>query len=161
MNQTSLAQTVPFKASGQGAIYNTENGETSGPGQAAHMGGVFGAGVAIPGEPVDQINFPGLFYWNAVDYSMTAANGDKIFFNGGGTVQFIPNDDGTYYAVWSGVFNVEGGTGRFSNVGPAADPISVVATNDPFELDEGAPLPGAIWTYSWTLDGEIDLGHKN
>jgi hypothetical protein len=162
MNQTSIAQTVPFKASGSDAIYNTTTAETSGPGKAAHMGNMFGAGLAIPGGPVDEVNSPGLFYWTAVGYSMTASNGDQIFFNGGGTVQFIPIGGSTYFAVWSGDFNVDGGTGRFSKVGPGAEPIAVVATNDPFELDaNGAPLPGAVWTYSWTLDGEINLGAKN
>lgn len=161
-NQMSFAQTVPFKASGTDATYKTATAETSGPGQATHMGKIIGAGMAIPGGAVDAVNFPGLFYWNAVDYSITAANGDKIFFNGGGTVQFIPIGGSDFFAVWSGDFNVEGGTGRFANVGPGAAPISVVATNDPFELDAmDAPLPGAIWTYSWTLDGEIDLGKKN
>lgn len=162
MNQTSFAQTVPFKARGVDATYNTETAATSGVGQGTHVGRLFGAGMAIPGDAVDEVNSPGLFYWNAVNYSVTAANGDKIFFNGGGTVQFIPIAGSTFYAVWSGDFNVVGGTGRFAKVGPATSPISVVATNDPFELDAmGAPLPGAIWTYSWTLDGEIDLGKKN
>ena len=162
MNQTSFAQNVPFKASGIEAIYNTATAETSGPGTATHMGKISGAGRAIPGKAVDEENSPGLFYWAAVDYSITAANGDKIFLNGGGTVQFIPIAGSTFFAVWSGEFNVEGGTGRFANVGPAAEPISVVATNDPFELDAvGAPLPGAIWTYSWMLNGEIDLGQKD
>ena len=163
MTESSNAQNVPFKASGTNAVYNTATAETIGPGHATHMGNAVGAGLAIPGGEVDPVNFPGLFYWTAANYSMTASNGDKIFFNGGGTVQFIPIVGSTYFAVWSGEFNVEPGqgTGRFSTAGPADEPISVQAINDPFQLDaNGDPLPGAIWTYSWTLDGKIDLGKK-
>ena len=108
VDQACQGQVVPFHASGEGAIYSPETGDTSGPGKATHMGRVFGSGIAAPG--VDLGN--GLFEWSATDYSLRAANGDEIFLEGGGLVQFIPIQGSLFFAVWTGDFNVTGGTGR-------------------------------------------------
>ncbi len=151
--QTSYAQTVPFRASGTDAVYYTATAETSGFGQATHMGRALGSGLAVPIEGTNQ--------WIALGYKFVAANGDEIYFTGGGTIEFFSIGDGEFSAIWSGEFNVVGGTGRFANVGPGDAPITVSAINDPFFLQEdGSPLPGAIWTYSWELTGDIDLGKK-
>lgn len=150
------AQIVPFKASGDQAIYSPSTGATSGPGQATHMGKVLGSGLALPGVEIG----PGLFEWSAPNYQFEAANGDTIALTGGGTVQFVPlNPTGLFFAVWSGEFNVitGSGTGRFANVGPGTAPIQIVAVNDPFTFP---PTEGDIWTYSWNLDGNIDLGKR-
>ena len=153
IDQACLGQVVPFRASGENAIYSPASGETSGPGKATHMGRVFGSGVAAPG--VDLGN--GLFEWSATNYSLQAANGDEIFMEGGGLVQFIPIQGSLFFAVWTGDFNVTGGTGRFSSVKAAAEPIQVTAINNPFTFP---PAEEDIWTYSWSLDGQIDLGNK-
>ena len=150
------AQIVPFKASGDQAIYSPDTGATSGPGQATHMGKVFGSGFALPGVEIG----PGLREWSAPNYQFEAANGDTIALTGGGTVQFVPlNQTGLFFAVWSGEFKVipGGGTGRFANAGPGTAPIQIVAVNDPFTLP---PTTGDIWTYRWNLDGNIDLGKR-
>ena len=83
------AQVVPFKASGDQAIYSPLTGETSGPGKATHMGEVFGSGLALPGVEIG----PGLFEWSAPNYQFEAANGDQIALSGGGTVQFCSLTD--------------------------------------------------------------------
>lgn len=150
------AQVVPFKASGDQAIYSPLTGETSGPGKATHMGEVFGSGLALPGVEIG----PGLFEWSAPNYQFEAANGDQIALSGGGTVQFVPlPTSGIFIAVWFGEFNVipGAGTGRFAEVAPGTGPIQVVAINDPFTFP---PNPGDIWTYNWSLDGDIDLGKQ-
>lgn len=152
-----LAQEVPFKASGQKAIYNPATAFTTATGKATHMGRITGSGVAFPSADLGN----GLFEWTALNYELTAANGDQILFEGGGLVQFIPIEGNLFYAVWSGEFTVTGGTGRFRNVKPGSAPIEVIAINDPFELDEfGNALPGDTWTYSWELNGTIDKGKK-
>jgi len=120
------------------------------------MGKVLGSGLALPGVEIG----PGLFEWSAPNYQFEAANGDTIALTGGGTVQFVPlNPTGLFFAVWSGEFNVitGSGTGRFANVGPGTAPIQIVAVNDPFTFP---PTEGDIWTYSWNLDGNIDLGKR-
>ena len=147
------AQVVPFHASGDQAIYSPFLYETSGPGKATHMGRVFGSGKATPGMDLGN----GLSEWSASDYSLRAANGDEIFFEGGGLVQFIPLQGDQFFAVWSGDFHVTGGTGRFSKVKAAAAPIQVTAINDPFTFP---PAAGDLWTYSWSLNGQIDLGKR-
>ena len=157
LNQTSHAQIVPFRASGSEALYSPDTAITTATGKATHMGKINGSGVAFPTANLGN----GLYEWTALDYEITAANGDQIFFHGGGLLQFIPLGGNMFYAVWSGEFYVDGGTGRFSNVGPASEPIAVVAINDPFELDaNGDPIPGDTWTYSWSLDGKINKGNK-
>ena len=115
------------------------------------MGNVLGSGVAFPTDPTGN---PGEFYWTAIGYTLTAANGDKIDFNGGGTVQLIPLGGTMFTAVWGGELNVLGGTGRFANVGPGTAPINVVAINNPFTFAD------PVWTYSWSLTGDINLGKK-
>ncbi|MEQ1902902.1 MAG: hypothetical protein ABL888_01790 [Pirellulaceae bacterium] len=148
--QAGFAQVVPFKARGDNAIYSQPfiggDGSTSSLGKATHMGKVYGEGQALPTVGNN---------WETVgDYTLTAANGDTIRMNGGGTVDVIPLGGGLFYAVWTGEFNVVGGTGRFANVGPGPAPIAVVAINNPFTF------AGPIWTYSWTLTGKINLGKK-
>ena len=150
------AQLVPFYSSGSNAVYDTSTGYTSGPGKASLMGKVFGSGQAVPVADLGN----GKFAWLALGYSFLAANGDQLFMVGGGTMQYIPLTDGWYYAEWSGEFTATGGTGRFSDATTPV-PLSVIAINDPFQLDEnGQPLEDAVWTYSWEVQGQIDLGHK-
>lgn len=151
------AQVVPFYAEGSDAIYTPDTQETSSFGKARHMGRIFGSGIASPSADLGN----GLFEWTASEYQITAANGDQLFFTGGGTVQFIPIQGNTFFAVWSGEFTITGGTGRFSNAGPGDEPLAVVAINDPFQLqNDGTPIPGDTWTYSWTLDGTFDKGRN-
>jgi len=153
--QTAHAQVVPFKASGDDATYNPDpkSLETLGLGKATHMGKIVGSGVAEPGEELG----PGLFAWSALDYQLTAKNGDTIFLTGGGVVQFVPIEGDLFFAVWTGEFTVTGGNGRFCNVGPAAEPLQVTAINNPFTFPAAE---GDIWTYDWEISGQIDLGKK-
>lgn len=155
--QTSNGQVVPFKASGDMALYSPDTAVTTAIGKATHMGKTIGFGIAFPSADLGN----GLYEWTATDYVLTAANGDKLRLYGGGLLQFIPLDSGKFSAVWLGEFHVAGGTGKFANVSAANEPIEVIAVNDPFVLDEfGNPIPGDTWTYSWELNGEINLGKK-
>lgn len=151
-NVVGQAQIVPFQASGSDATYLQPfiggNGSTYSLGSGTHMGNLVGYGQALPTGVGNN--------WATIgDYTLTAANGDSIYMNGGGTIDVYPLGGDMYYAVWSGQFNVVGGTGRFANVGPGTAPIDVVAVNEPFTFAD------PVWVYSWTLSGDIDLGHAN
>ena len=92
-------------------------------------------------------------FWKLVVQETVAAHGDTLFFSGSGQVEFIPLDDTftTFVAIWEGDFVVVGGTGRFAGAKPAAEPLRVVAINDPFTLLDPA------WSFSWELTGRIVL----
>ncbi len=149
----SLAQVVPFKSSGENAIYSPETGLTTGAGKATHMGKVTTSGLVIPSATSDPL----VLEFEAYDFQFTAANGDQIVFEGGGTVNLIPLGGNLFSAVWSAPFHVVSGTGRFANVGPGTQPVIATAINSPFTLPVS---PGDLWVYSWTLNGDIDLGRR-
>jgi hypothetical protein len=149
IGQVGQAQVVPFKASGKNATYAQPfaggDGSTWSVGQATHMGRMVGYGRALPTGVGNN--------WTTVgDYTLTAPNGDSIFMNGGGTVETFDLGGGLFFAIWTGQFQVVGGTGRFANVGPGTAPIDVVAINEPFTFAD------PTWIYSWSLRGDIDLG---
>ena len=127
--QTSHAQIVPMRASGSGAEFSPCTGLTTGTGRATHMGRVTVSGLVIP-MPTKN---PLVFDFTAVNYDLTAANGDQMFFSGSGTVEFMPVGDGSglFTAFWTSEFHVDGGTGRFKNVGPGDAPLLATAINDP------------------------------
>jgi hypothetical protein len=145
----SHAQIVPYKASGTG-VYTPSTGDYSGPGVATHMGQLTYVGNVAVFPTSNPLVFD---FQSTVDQETIGATGDKIFFSFSGQVELIPLDDvfTTFSAVWSGEFVVEGGTGRFARVGPADEPLQVVATNDPFTIADPE------WTYTWTVDGKIKL----
>ena len=66
-----------------------------------------------------------VFNWYSTALQETiAANGDQLYFSASGQVQLIPLAiPGTFSAIWTGDFVVVGGTGRFANAGPAAQPL--------------------------------------
>jgi hypothetical protein len=97
---------------------------------------------------------PFVFNFNLTAPQQTvAANGDMLYFTGSGQVQLYPLDSTftTFTAIWSGQYQVVGGTGRFANVTPGDRPLQVTATNDPFALSDPE------WTFSWTVEGTILL----
>ena len=143
----SHAQIVPYKASGTG-VYTPSKGDYSGQGVATHMGRLTYVGNVAVFPTSNPLVFD---FQSTVDQETIGANGDKIFFSFSGQVELIPLDGTHFTAVWSGEFVVEGGTGRFANVGPADEPLQVVATNDPFTFADPE------WTYTWTVDGRIKL----
>lgn len=151
--QFSTAQVVPFNATGSVGNYSPETGEFTTAGNATHMGAVTGSGVAFTTADLGN----GLFIWVCPFHEITAADGSQIFLSGGGLVQFIPLGGSDFTAEWSGEFNVDGGNGRFAKIKPGNAPLDVTASNDPFVFP---PAPGDIWTFSWTLDGTIDLGRR-
>jgi hypothetical protein len=144
----SLAQTVPYKASGTGASYNPVTGYYSGTGKATHLGNITFSGDVTTAPTTDPLVFT--FQSNGPTTTV-GANGDAILFTTSGTVQLFTLDGITFTAVWSGTFVVVGGTGRFANVGPGPEPLQVVAINDPFTLTDPE------WTFSWSIDGSITL----
>ncbi|QDU39572.1 hypothetical protein Mal4_39170 [Maioricimonas rarisocia] len=158
--QPADAQVVPFETSTEDAAYSPCTAQYTGTGKATHMGKVSFEGIAIP-IPTDD---PLLFDWIGLSHEVTAANGDTIVMSGGGTLELIPVDPldpaTEFTAIWSGTFEVVGGTGRFANVaGVPGEPLIVEAINDPFVFPpdcESDPL----WTFSATIEGPIDLGRK-
>jgi hypothetical protein len=127
------------------------------------MGKSTGSGLAIPSATGN----PFVLDWVG-EGVFVAANGDTIEFSGGGKIFLQLRADGLFEASWVGQFEIgdidedgKAGTGRFSNVGPGAEPLDVIAINDPFALDDqGNPIPGDIWTYDYEITGEMDLGKK-
>ena len=154
--QRALAQVVPFRAMGENAQYNPGTGQYVGGGQGTHIGRLAGQGqVQLPIVPTGN---PGQFLWKtAVPHVITAADGSTISLIGGGLVQLIPLDTniGLFSAVWQAEFEVQGGTGRFFNVGPGSGPIAVEAINQPFFLTD------PLWKFSWSMKGTIDLGRQS
>ena len=157
--QTAAAQTVAFSTFGSNASYSPITGDYSGTGNGTHLGSHTFSGkvMTIPMDPCDP--FETDFYWISTQPQETvAADGSKIFFDASGTVELIGDfSTGIFTACWTGEFVVVPGmgTGRFANAGPADEPLSVVAINDPFNI-----FLDPIWTFSWTLTGQIDLGKK-
>lgn len=144
------AQVVPFHAEGKNAEYSPISGTYSGSGVGVRLGTCKVEGFAIP-TPTSN---PLVLDWTGGG-PVTAANGDQIFLTGGGQVQLVPLGGTIFSAVWSGNFNVVGGTGRFASAGPGTAPISVTAVNSPFDI-----LNDPVWNFSWSLDGDINLGRK-
>lgn len=147
------AQSVAFRTFGSGSEYSPLSGEYWGTGHGTHLGK-----HSIFGEVVSDQTGPLTFEWEtATPQETIAADGSTIFFTGGGEVELIPLDNlGNFIAIWQGTFEVAGGEGRFENVGPAEEPLTVTAINDPFNI-----FTDPIWTFSWELSGRIDLGKKS
>jgi hypothetical protein len=157
--QTSSAQVVPFKSTGTNNAYmptSANGGLFGGIGQTSHMGRTSGNGEVLSlSEPNEDLEIE---WTGAGDF--VAANGDTICYEGGGVVTLIPigvdADTGEviFIANWQAEFSITGGTGRFENVGNGSAPLAVLAINDPFKLSD------PVWTYSYEIVGDIDLGHN-
>lgn len=145
------AQVVPYHTHGSG-LYQPATGDYSGNGVGTHLGRheFLGNVATLPTAHPFVFEF---FISPGNPQLTTGANGDSLYFSGQGLVELIPLDPTftTFSAVWSGTFTVEGGTGRFENVGPGSNPLQVVAINDPFTFAD------PVWTFEWTLDGSIAL----
>ncbi len=89
---------------------------------------------------------------NPVPQVIIAANGDELWITLSGQVTLEPQGGTLFTAVWSGEGVVEGGTGRFANAMPGAQPLKVTAVNAPFDIAKDAE-----WSFSWTLEGPIVL----
>src|SRR4051794_23576814 len=145
----SLAQIVPYKASGTGT-YSPITGDYGGSGVGTHMGlHTFLGNVAIA-PTANPLVFD--FHGTAPQKTI-AADGDLLFFEFSGQVELIPLDPTftTFSAIWTGDFVVVGGTGRFATAGPAVKPLQVIAINDPFTFTD------LEWSFSWELTGKIRL----
>jgi hypothetical protein len=149
MVRESLAQTVAYKTSGTG-VYSPLTGDYSGAGVGTRLGAHAFFGNIATSPTANPLVFD---FYSTVDQETIAANGDKVFFSFSGQVTLIPLDATftTFSAVWTGEFVVQGGTGRFANAKPAAEPLKVIATNDPFTFADPE------WSFSWQLSGEIKL----
>ncbi len=143
----SFAQVVPFYSHGVNNVYMPETEDFGGEGTTLHMGKSSGLGKAIPSETDN----PFVRNWSGAG-SFTAANGDEIYFEGGGQVLLDTDDFDVFTASWIGVFNITGGSGRFANVGPGTAPLSVIAINHPFRLTD------PIWAYDYEISGDMNLG---
>ena len=148
----SWGQLVPYKALGSSASYFPLTGDYEGPGNATHLGKHYVLGN-VETTPTGALTAT----WKSTAPQVTtAADGSTILFDACGEVELIPLDNlGNFVAVWSGTFEVAGGSGRFENVGPGPEPLTVTAVNDPFNI-----LTDTEWNFSWTLEGHIDLGKR-
>lgn len=145
----SSAQSVAYYTHGTG-IYSPVTGDYGGPGVGTHLGRHTFFGNVLTSPTANPFVFD---FFLTVPQETVAANGDKLFFSGGGEVELIPLDNTftTFSAVWTGDFVVEGGTGRFASAGPADEPLRVEAINDPFTFSD------LEWSFSWKLTGRIML----
>ncbi len=158
VTQSSEAQVVPYKAFGTGEYYPAGSsagtpapGDFFGPGYATHMGKMQFFGNTIPtGDPTT-----GVLDWSA-DIVQVAANGDELWLSGGGQVFLFTDDGVNFTAMWTGLFDVVGGAGRFSEAS-SPQPLFVMACNDPFVFP---PAPDDAWTFDWIMEGKIDLGKR-
>jgi hypothetical protein len=145
----SQAQSVAYKTHGTG-VYSPITGAYSGSGEGTHLGAhTFFGNVAT--SPTDN---PLVFnFFSTAPQETIGANGDKLYFTSSGQVTLIPLDATftTFSAIWTGDFVLVGGTGRFANAGPAAQPLRVIAINDPFSLSDPE------WSFTWELSGRIVL----
>jgi hypothetical protein len=156
----SFAQTVPYKTKGKNAVYTPSTGDYGGFGVGTHMGKhSFFGNVTVKPDPTDPNNpLKGTFVTTPdTVQEVTAADGSKFFSKFSGKVQLkfmgvVPNTTiPIFTARWEGQFVVVGGTGRFANVKPAAQPLQVIAVNHPFTfLDQQ-------WYFDWEIDGQIIL----
>jgi hypothetical protein len=145
----SHAQSVAYHVHGTG-VYSPITGDYGGEGVGTHLGAhTFSSNVATT-PTADPLVFK---WYSTVPQETIAANGDKLFFTASGEVHLIPLDVSftTFSAVWTGDFVIVGGTGRFANARPAAQPLRVIAINDPFTFSEPE------WTFAWELSGRIVL----
>ena len=169
MQQTSYSQNLPFKASGSHAVFMPCTGQTKGIGNASiggkDMGEVISYGLVIP-TPTKN---PLVYDWTAYNFVLRTENGDEISFIGSGTVEFVPLKEKSfgktplsktplYIAFWTADFHVAGGTGIFQNVSPGPRPLHAFAVNDALSLP--FECPGDAWSYSWDLEGSIDMGQS-
>lgn len=148
--QVSDAQVVPFKSTGSNNVYTPADGAFGGQGITSHMGVTVGSGIATPSDTLNPL----IKDWFGGG-EFVAANGDKLYFYGGGTVYLEPLGGTMFKARWIGKFYVYGGTGRFQNASAAAEPLDVVAVNHPFDI-----VGDAEWLYDYVITGEIDLGKR-
>lgn len=145
----SLAQSVAYKTHGTGT-YSPSTGDYGGSGVGTHLGNhtfLGNVGVSPTSNPL-------VFdFYSTAPQETIGANGDKLFFSSSGQVTLIPLDSTftTWSAIWTGDFVVVGGTGRFANATPAAQPLQVVAINDPFTFLDPE------WSFTWELSGRIML----
>lgn len=144
-----FAQIVPFYSSGENNRYTPADAAFGGDGKTLHMGKSSGEGIAIPIPTEDDF----VLDWIGAG-SFEAANGDKIFFEGGGQVFLVPIGGDMFTASWVGEFHITGGDGRFENVGPGTAPLSVIAINHPFSLTD------PVWLYDYEISGDMDLGKR-
>ena len=154
------AQTVPYKASGTNAQFNPYAGPGmgvyTGTGQGTHLGkhkidgDIYYAEdfvlnfAAGPGEVFASGNFTGR-------QTVTAANGDKLNSTITGSVELTVGDDLLVSGTWYPTFELEGGTGRFSN---SSGTVGGAAINPPFGRFD------PIWPFDWFVDGKFNLGQK-
>jgi len=145
----SLAQSVAYETHGTG-VYSPVTGNYGGSGVGTHLGehNFFGNVAVSPTDHPLVFNF-----YSTAPQETIGSNGDKLFFSTSGQVTLIPLDATftTWSAIWTGDFVVEGGTGRFANAMPAAQPLRVVAINDPFTFLDPE------WSFSWEVSGRIVL----
>ena len=145
----SLAQIVPYKTMGTGSYFSPITGDYSGLGVGTHMGRhTFLGNIAV--TPTAN---PLLFgFQSTAPQETLAADGSKLFFNVSGQVELVPINPPIFSARWKGQFVVAGGTGRFANVNPAAQPLQIIAINHPFNI-----LTDPFWKFDWEVNGQIDL----
>jgi hypothetical protein len=143
------AQSVPYFAVGTGA-YSPVNGDYGGKGIANLLGAHTFLGNVTTSPTANPMVFN---FVSTVPQVTIGAGGERINFTSSGQVTLIPLDHTftRFSAIWTGDFVVVGGTGRFAHARPAAQPLHVIAINDPFTFAD------PVWSFCWELTGRIVL----
>lgn len=149
--QNVYGQVVPYKSGGVNAVYSPQTGDFSGFGLATHLGkNSFQGNVAA--APTGQLTAA---FKSTTQTVVVGASGDQLHLKLLGEVQFVPLYNSAsgpvFSAVWSGQAVVLGGTGRFANVKPGPQALTLYAVNDPFTFKDEQ------WTFSWRIAGMIRL----
>ena len=149
IEQNAYGQLVPYKAQGTDAVFFPATGDFGGVGVATHFGRSLQTGslATMPTGPLTAE------FVSTSAMVITAANGDTLLLWMQGEVEFVPLDSTftVFTAMWSAQADVVGGTGRFANAQPGPEPLSVIATNEPFALTDPQ------WKFSWEFSGKFRL----
>ncbi len=152
VSESARAQSVPFKGAGTSAVYMPGTGTYAGAGEHSLMGKTHFDGAIVPVGvyfPEPGVLFAGTFSGSQV---MTAANGDTLETDVSGEVLLnIDLTTGAATGIWTVVWEITGGTGRFAN---ASGSYTGYAVNPPFDPTSDQ------WLFDYAFAGEIDLGRN-
>ena len=148
--QFASAQIVPWRTVGTGEL-DTATGDFEGTAQGIHLGRCTFSGES----ELFTTDDPMILEWWAIDTYVSANGRDKVIICGSGIIELMPMGGDVFEAVQTGTWDVIGGEGRFSNVGPADEPIEFMGFLEPFTFAD------ETWFWSgFEKIGEFDLGRN-
>lgn len=145
------AQSVPYRASGQNAVYEPGSGDYFGIGRGLHLGKHSIDGNVIPDG--DFFPEPGVFFRGTFEGTqvVTAADGSTLDMYLSGDVELVFNDSGAVEGTWFPTFEVIDGSKRFKG---ASGTMEGVAINPPFDPSQPE------WPFDWYISGTLNLNKR-